>query len=104
MYIRVNKKKYISSSSSSSAAVGKDLVIERRKKKENYIEKKEDDILLWWRYGLLSSFLLYIKNNFNLSIDNVYYAMFHVDDECINVFLTNSFSMSIHFFVYVDDE
>ena len=35
MYIRVNKKKYISNSSSSnSAAVGKDLVIERRKKKK----------------------------------------------------------------------
>ena len=35
MYIRVNKKKYISScSSSSSAAVGKNLVLERRKKKK----------------------------------------------------------------------
>ena len=33
------------------------------------------------------------KNNITFSIDDVYCAMFYVDDECVNVFLPNFFSM-----------
>ena len=40
-------------------------------------------------------FLTLNKNSITLFIvDYVYYAMFYVDDECVNVFLTNSFSLS----------
>ena len=36
------------------------------------------------------------KNSTTLSIvDYVYYAMFYVDDECVNVFLNNSFSLCV---------
>ena len=36
------------------------------------------------------------KNSITLSIvDYVYYAMFYVDDECVNVFLTNSFFLCV---------
>ena len=50
-------------------------------------------------------FLTLSKKSINLSIDDdVYYAIFYVNDECVNIFLTNSFSSLLHFFVYVDDE
>ena len=44
------------------------------------------------------------KNSITLFIDDVYYAMFYVDDECVNVLLTKSFSIAcLYFFVHVDD-
>ena len=41
-------------------------------------------------------FLTLNKNSITLSIVyHVYYAMFYVDDECVNVFLTNFFSLCV---------
>ena len=88
------KKEY--NSSSSSAVVGKNLVIERKKKKKRIQKRRR---MMMYNYGMeirfIEFFLTLNKNSITLSIvDDVYYAMLYVDDECVNVFLTNSFSLS----------
>ena len=51
-------------------------------------------------------FLTINKNRITLSIidELVYYAMFYVDDKCVNVFLTNILFPCVYFFVYVNDK
>ena len=45
-------------------------------------------------------FLILNKKNITLSINHVYYAVFYVDDVCVNVFLPNFFSMCTVYIIY----
>ena len=68
------------------------------------VQEKRRDIMMEIRF--IEFFLALNKNSITLSIidEVVYYAMFYVDDECVNVFLTNILFPCVYFFVYVNDE